>query len=529
LTSRPGDFPEGGDARLQNMEHVVLKPQNLREQLHLFPDSPPAQGCPSISDLMMEAEDTDPPPGKILEAIRMKNGLHETTIEECIENEGQIKYRANLYVPGSDELRLRVIQEHHVTALAGHPGRAKTFDLLDRGYYGQVIRKDVDWCVRNCHDYRWSQSSRHSTFGVLQSLPLPNNPWEDISMDFVVGFPECEEFDAIWVVVDRRSKMQHVIPCNTTIVAPGLAELFLREVVRLHGLPLTIISDQGVQTVSTVWQQVFSRLGIDRRMSTSFHPLTDGQTERMNATMEWYLRVFVNHQQDDWLKWLPLAEFAANNAVSETSKFTPFNVIQGTDPQMALVGEPTQEQDQRRVNADEVQATLQQNHEHLRLEIRRSQAVQKEGSNRGPISASNFQEGCQVWLDTRLVGTIRPTRELDWKRLGPFRVVRRVSPYEYELELPAWIRIHTVQPVSLLDPVANDPLRRQQVSPPPSVEVDGEEEYQVSSVEDSCMYRNQLQCLIRWTGCDSLSWEPAKCVDGLQAVGEFHQRYPGTP
>jgi hypothetical protein len=235
----------------------------------------------------------------------------------------------------------------------------------------------------------------------------------------------------------------------------------------------------------------------------------------MNAGMEQYLRVFVNHQQDDWVQWLPLAEFAANNGVSESTKCTPFFAVQGADTRMSFVREPTQERDQRRCEADQVQATMQPVHEHLRVEMRRSQAVQEEGANRGRVPAPNIQVGSEVWLDARNVRTTRLTRKLDWKRLGPFRVRKQVSPYTYELGLPASIRIHRVQPVSLLDPVAENPLEGQVVLPPPSVEVDGEEEYQVSSIEDSRMYRNQLQYLIRWTGYDSLTWEPAKFVDGL--------------
>jgi len=172
---------------------------------------------------------------------------------------------------------------------------------------------------------------------------------------------------------------------------------------------------------------------------------------------------------------------------------------------------------------------MEQIHEHLRVEMRRSQAVQEEGANRGRIPGPNIQVGSKVWLDARYVRTTRPTRKLDWKRLGPFRVQKQVSPYAYELDLPASVRIHRVQPVSLLDPVVEDPLEGQVVLPPPPVEVDGEEEYQVSSVEDSRVYRSQLQYLIRWTGYDSLTWEPAKFVDGLQAVDEFHKRYPGKP
>jgi len=132
-------------------------------------------------------------------------------------------------------------------------------------------------------------------------------------MDFVVGLQECEGFDAIWVVVDSLSKMRHFIRCHTTIDALGLAELFLLEVVHLHRLPLTMLCDRGPQFALTFWRQVRGQLGIDQRISTAFHPQTDGQTEQMNASMEHYLQVFVNHQRDDWVIRLLLAEFAANN------------------------------------------------------------------------------------------------------------------------------------------------------------------------------------------------------------------------
>jgi hypothetical protein len=191
-------------------------------------------------------------------------------------------------------------------------------------------------------------------------------------------------------------------------------------------------------------------------MSTAFHPQTHWQTERMNTGMEQYLRVFVNHQQDDWVQWLPLAEFVANNGVSESMKYTLFFAVQGVDPRMSFAGEPTQERDQPRLEADQVQATMQQVHEHLRVEMRRSQAVQEEGANRGRIPAPNLQVGSKVWLDARNIRTTRSTWKLDWKGLGPFQVRKQLSPYACELELPASIRIHRVQPVSLLDPVIED-------------------------------------------------------------------------
>jgi len=161
--------------------------------------------------------------------------------------------------------------------------------------------------------------------------------------------------------------------------------------------------------------------------------------------------------------------------------------------------------------------------------MRQSQAVQEEGANHARIPAPNIQEGSQVWLDARHLQTRRPSRKLGWKRLGHCMVVSRVCPYADELELPASIQIHRVQPVSLLDPVVDNPLEGQWVRTPSPVQVDGEEKYPVSSVEDRCMYRSQLQYLIWLTGYDSLTWEPARYVDRLQAVGDFHQRYPMKP
>jgi hypothetical protein len=142
------------------------------------------------------------------------------------------------------------------------------------------------------------------------------------------------------------------------------------------------------------------------------------------------------------VKLLPLAEFAANNGVSESTKCTPFFAVQGVDPQMSLAGELTQKQDQPHCEADQVQAVMQQVHEHLGVEMRRSQAVQEESANRECIPAPNIQVGSKVWLDARNVQSTRPTRKLDWKSLGPFRVQKQVSRFSYKLELPASIRIY---------------------------------------------------------------------------------------
>ena len=151
------------------------------------------------------------------------------------------------------------------------------------------MRRSVERYVNNCHVCQRSKNSRHAPFGVLKPLPIPARPWQDISWDFVVGLPNSKGFDSVLVVVDQLTMMQHLIPCTKDITAKDLANLFVVNIWRIHGLPETIISDRGNTFASEFWTSVCCRLGIEPRLSTAFHPETDGQTERINAIFEAYL------------------------------------------------------------------------------------------------------------------------------------------------------------------------------------------------------------------------------------------------
>jgi transposase InsO family protein len=256
------------------------------------------------------------------------------TLAECEERDGRLWYRDRLYVPEHEPLRLHLMKRHHEAPNAGHPGRSKTLELLQRQYYWPTMRKDVERFVRNCHTCQRSCSRRHAPFGILRPLPILDRPWQDVSMDFVTGLPKStdKEYDTIWVVVDRLTKARHLVPCHSTVDAKELANLFVQHIFRLHGLPLTIVSDRGPQFAAEFWERICDRLGIDRRLSTAFHPQTDGQTERINAVIEQYLRAYVSYLQEDWADWLPLAEFAANNQASEATGVSPFFGMYGMDP-----------------------------------------------------------------------------------------------------------------------------------------------------------------------------------------------------
>ena len=169
---------------------------------------------------------------------------------ECSEDSSRLQYWGRLYIPNSDELRLHILRQAHNAPAAGHPVRAKTLELIGRDYFWPGMRKDVDRYVRNCHPCRRAKASRQSPFGTLKPNPVPDAPWQDISMDFMVCLPESKGYDAIWVVVDRLTKLRHVVPCKSACTSEDLADWFPHNVWKHDGLPDRIISDRGPQFAS---------------------------------------------------------------------------------------------------------------------------------------------------------------------------------------------------------------------------------------------------------------------------------------
>jgi hypothetical protein len=252
--------------------------------------------------------------------------------------------------------------------------------------------------------------------------------------------------DAILVFVDRMTKMAHFISCTKTTDAPAFANLFISNIVRLHGLPASIVSDCGSIFTSNFWSTLASILRIDPRKLIAFHPQTDGQTERTNQTLETYLRIFVNQDQDDWFDLLPLAEFEYNNTLNESTRMSPFYANYGLHPRFLTEFVPTDVP-----AANEFASHLRDVHDRLVENVKRAQDFQARHYNakHKPIE---FQPGDLVWLNATNITTTRPSKKLDWKRLGPFKIVKRIGLQAYELNLPITMRrIHNVFHVSLFN------------------------------------------------------------------------------
>lgn len=353
LTRRSPDLPhDQGDERHQHQFQTILKPHNLSPGMSPIAlnqgtvDTAEQESQRSLEDLLSTAYEQDTTPDRILKALRdgdrrLPSDLlpMKISLQDCSDREGRLFVQNRLYVPDHDPLRLKILRSCHDNVAAGHPGRAKTYELLNRNYYWPGMGQTVRRYVINCHTCSRSKASRLPYQGLLRPLETPTKRWEDIAVDFIVDLPKSksevtgQRCRNIMVVTDRLSKQRHFIGCGST-EAKYTARLFLHHVWKHHGLPRTIVSDRGSQFVSRLWQRICQRLGITTKLSTAYHPETDGQSENSNQYLEQYLRAYVNHLQDDWVNWLPMAEFAANNHQSATTKVTPFYAVYGQHPRM---------------------------------------------------------------------------------------------------------------------------------------------------------------------------------------------------
>ncbi|QRV84949.1 Retrotransposable element Tf2 protein [Ceratobasidium sp. AG-Ba] len=407
---------------------------------------------------------------------------------------------------------------HHDNPIAGHQGQARTLELISRRYYWPAMKQQVNRFVETCEICQRSKGHKH--YAPQKPLPIPQKPWEDIAYDFIVKLPESQGMDSILVVIDRFSRQAHFIPCLESTNAEGVADLFIKEVWKLHGLPKTTVSDRGPTFNSQFLKALYAKLGINPKFSTAFHPETDGITERTNQWLEGFLRSFCNYRQDDWVRWLPIAEFCHNNQVNSATGKTAFETIYGLHPRWDLV-----DLEVNAPNAADMADSMQEIWDEAiaSMEFYRS----KESDPK-----REYKVGDRVWLVGQNITTRRPSKKLDNKKLGPFVISEKISSHAYRLELPKTMRTHNVFH-NLLSPFTEDKdFHRRQARPPPIVTEEGEEEYEVDHVVAWEQRKNGLYYQIRWKGYDPIedTMERAEKIAELpQIMEDLLKRHPKAP
>src|SRR5215212_10026170 len=389
--------------------------------------------------------------------------------------------------------------------------------------------------IASCNTCQRNKVSQLAKVDLLQPLSIPTECWTHVSMDFITQLLLTRgKYDTIVIFINMLSKMVHFIPTTTTATAPATARIFFDSIFQLHGLPKVIVSDWDSKFTSQFWRTLFEHLGTKLAMSTAFHPQTDGQTERMNRTLEDMLRAFVNYKQDDWDTYLSAAEFAYNSAPNASTGMTPFKMVYGSDPYTPTTickktpdTVPAFAEFMERINnltraAMDSMALAKKRQEQNANQSRRA-LVFKVG-DKVLLSSAHIQLASQV---------ARPSKKLQSRFIGPYLIVEIISPVAYRLALPPTLKIHPVFHVSLLKPYASpEAVLDQEVKQllPPAVLVDDHEEFEIEQILACRSHWRQIEYLVKWVGYleYDASWEPESNLDNTKdAIADFERKQAG--
>lgn len=440
---------------------------------------------------------------------------------------GLVCWQGRAYVPAQAALRAQILEAYHDDPHSGHFGTNRTLELVERKFYWPGLGRDARAYVKDCSVCLGAKAKHHRPYGELSSLPQPQRPGEEYSMDFITGLPESfvghQAVDSILVIVDRFTKMAFFIPVAKTINAPELARLFHERIECWFGAAKGIVSDRGSVFTSCFWSELCYYSKVKLRYSTAFHPQTDGQTERINQVIETYLRCYAAEQPELWPNLVQLAFYAINSAVNATIGISPFEALYGYQPDFhAFV-----EDDFPREGAPAVRdrlSKLDTLRQEMRERWRRATEAQARHYN-AHHKPMTLRVGQKVGLSTRNLKV--QNRKLAPKFIGPFRVLERIGPLAYRLALPEkYARLHNVFPIQLLEPwEASSPDAL------PMPELEDDEEWEVEEVRDKMVWEDQTYYLVKWKGwpAEYNQWEPAEHLQGAPTkVAQYEKRHPDT-
>ena len=455
-----------------------------------------------------------------------------TSLSECsLDSRGLLCFRKRVWIPDSEPLRTKIIQNTHDSYTTGHPGRDGTYAILSRQFFWPGAARDVRRFLRNCTICGRSTIWREQKHGLLKPLPIPNRIWAEISIDFITDLPLSGPNGATncMVITDRLTKGVILVAMDD-ISTSAVAEQFVLRFYAYHGLPYAITSDRGPQFVSGMWERICELLKIRRRLSTGYHPQTDGATERANQEVEKILRILTTYVQDDWSNLLPVVTMAINNREAASTGLSPFFFTHGYHVEPVAIDEQslTASQGTGKEAGELFVRRLQEAQEWAQAAVAAAQDRQEEAANRSRKPSPVYSPGDSVWLDLRNVKTDRPSKKLDWLH-AKYHVRRVISSHAVELDVPQGI--HPVFHVDLLRPVATDPLPSQQVDDvqPPAIQVEGSNEWEVEAILCAKWKKigrgRRRVVFVQWKGYAQPTWEPLAEFENTQALDDFEATF----
>ncbi|KAJ9547869.1 hypothetical protein OSB04_020412 [Centaurea solstitialis] len=431
----PGKANVVADALSRKTEHVPLRISHLKMAV-----------TTSFVDMVLRAQE---------EASREENQNGERIRGQMAalvrDSWGLLTRFGRVWVPRAGTARQTLLEEAHKSKFSIHPGATKMYRDLRTGYWWPGMKRDVARYVESCLTCLKVKAEHQKPHGKMQPLEIPEWKWENITMDLITKLPKTpRKFDAIWVIVDRLTKSALFLAISESSTAEQLAEIYVKEVVSRHGVPVSIISDRDVRFASRFWERFHSELGTRLLFSTAYHPQTDGQSEHTIQTLEDMLRACVLDFGGSWDTYLPLAEFSYNNSYHSSIGMPPFEMLYGRRCRTPICWG---EVGQRVLGSTEVVQRTTEDIQRIRERLRTAQSRQKSYTDRWR-SNLEFQVGDRVLLKVsswKGVIRFRKRGKLGPRYIGPFMVLARVGKVAYRLELPAVLRhIHSTFHVSQL-------------------------------------------------------------------------------
>ncbi|KAA0051289.1 reverse transcriptase [Cucumis melo var. makuwa] len=399
------------------------------------------------------------------------------------------------------------------------------------------MQDDIESYVKTCLVCQQDKGEQQLPAGLLEPLPIAEKPWDSVTMDFIVALPKSHGFGTIMVVVDRFSKYATFIPCSPDVKVDEAARLFFKNVVKLWGIPKSIISDRDPRFTGKFWRELFKLMGTDLNFSTSFHPQSDGQTERINALLEQYLRHYVSAHQKDWATLLDVAQFSYNLQRSESTGKSPFEIIMNQQPNTpgALIA-PYEGPNPSAFNF------AKQWHEEQDI----SRACLEKAARRMKKWADKKRRPKEYEIGDKVLVKLLPNQFKSLRKVhkglvrryeGPFSIIERVGKAAYKVELPPRLKIHNVFHVSMLKPFhedREDPNRSKTSRAPTGVITEFDRKIKEILAERKIRRRgvpSHSEYLILWEGLpeSEASWEREDMLWQFQAeIEKFKESATGT-